>query len=144
MDLKMTGVEAISRRFDPARLRAAISRGMVALEQDATARVRMRMTGNASKRRKNIRARVAGEQLIIESNDPVIGFLERGTRPHLIVARNAKVLAFDAGGATLFRRVVRHPGTKPVGMFRRTLAEDSNRFVQVFQRAFVNYLTSQG
>lgn len=58
-------------------------------------------------------------------------YLERGTRPHIIRPRKAKLLRFPAagvattrggrptaaavrqGGAYVFARVVRHPGTKP-------------------------------
>lgn len=40
-------------------------------------------------------------------------FIDAGTRPHLIQARRAKFLRFQMGGATLFRRAVRHPGTAP-------------------------------
>lgn len=39
--------------------------------------------------------------------------LADGTEPHVITARNAKALRFTMGGATMFRRSVQHPGTKP-------------------------------
>lgn len=39
-------------------------------------------------------------------------FLENGTAPHMIVARNASVLRFVVNGETVFRRMVRHPGTQ--------------------------------
>jgi hypothetical protein len=39
--------------------------------------------------------------------------LATGTPPHRIEARRAKFLRFQAGGDTLFRRGVNHPGTKP-------------------------------
>lgn len=41
------------------------------------------------------------------------GFIDKGTQPHLIRAKNSGVLAFQSGGRTVFRRVVRHPGTAP-------------------------------
>ncbi len=41
-------------------------------------------------------------------------FHHEGTRPHPIVARRARVLAFEGrDGTTVFRRRVNHPGTKP-------------------------------
>jgi len=40
-------------------------------------------------------------------------FLEYGTRPHLIVARNGVALRFMVNGAVIFRRSVNHPGTSP-------------------------------
>jgi len=38
-------------------------------------------------------------------------FLEYGTRPHIIAARNAGTLAFRVNGQMVFRRSVMHPGT---------------------------------
>ncbi len=39
-------------------------------------------------------------------------FIENGTRPHLITA-SGKALRFVVNGTVLFRRFVKHPGTKP-------------------------------
>ena len=36
-----------------------------------------------------------------------------GTRPHVIRPRNARVLRFQVGGATVFATRVNHPGTRP-------------------------------
>lgn len=53
--------------------------------------------------------------------DPV--WLSQGTRPHMIVARNAKVLAFPGrDGGTVFRREVSHPGYAGTGFIERILA----------------------
>jgi hypothetical protein len=40
-------------------------------------------------------------------------YLEHGTRPHEIWARNALALRFEISGTIFFRRMVRHPGTAP-------------------------------
>lgn len=40
-------------------------------------------------------------------------FIEGGTRPHIIEARNAQFLRFEVGGVVHFRRRVKHPGTQP-------------------------------
>lgn len=53
-----------------------------------------------------------GPQWRVVVNDPVGQFLELGTRPHKIRARNAKVLRFEVGGRVVYARVVNHPGTK--------------------------------
>ncbi len=39
--------------------------------------------------------------------------VEYGTRPHVIMARNGGVLAFQVGGNPVFAKSVKHPGTKP-------------------------------
>jgi hypothetical protein len=40
-------------------------------------------------------------------------FLENGTMPHVIEAKNAQTLRFVVNGETVFRRSVQHPGTQP-------------------------------
>jgi hypothetical protein len=40
-------------------------------------------------------------------------FLECGTNAHTITARRAKALRFVSNGEVVFRRSVRHPGTRP-------------------------------
>jgi hypothetical protein len=37
----------------------------------------------------------------------------KGSRPHIIRPRRAKMLRFKVGGRTVFARSVRHPGTEP-------------------------------
>lgn len=55
----------------------------------------------------------AGEwQGVIVSRSPVAVFMDRGTKPHPIVARRARALRFVIDGRTIFARSVRHPGTK--------------------------------
>lgn len=44
-------------------------------------------------------------------------YIEDGSPPHEIRARNAKALRFVSGGETVFRKVVHHPGTKPTKFF---------------------------
>jgi hypothetical protein len=38
--------------------------------------------------------------------------IDRGSRAHVIRARSGKALRFQAGGQTLYRRSVNHPGTR--------------------------------
>lgn len=38
-------------------------------------------------------------------------FIENGTKPHIIAARNAQTLRFVVNGSVIFRRTVHHPGT---------------------------------
>lgn len=64
--------------------------------------------------------------------DPV--WLSSGTRPHMIVAKNAKVLAFPGrDGETVFRERVFHPGYAGSGFIERVLAPEN--VSDVVQRA---------
>ncbi len=44
-------------------------------------------------------------------------YVEFGTRPHIINAKNRKALKFAGGGGFIFRRSVHHPGSKPFPFF---------------------------
>ncbi len=50
--------------------------------------------------------------LRLRSGSDHTGFIESGTRAHLITARRATFLRFQVGGTTMFRRSVNHPGTR--------------------------------
>ena len=43
---------------------------------------------------------------------PYAPFVHQGTRPHVIMPRNARALRFEVGGRTVFARRVNHPGTR--------------------------------
>lgn len=51
---------------------------------------------------------------VVSSNSPVAGFLDKGTRAHVIEARNAKALRFKQNGRIRFARRVYHPGTRAI------------------------------
>lgn len=64
-------------------------------------------------------------------------YLEVGTRPHVIEARIAKVLAFywPKIGGMFFGKRVNHPGTKPYRYMEDTLIEQESSIVDVLSRA---------
>lgn len=60
--------------------------------------------------------RVEGPSVVItlEAASPLATYITGGTRPHVILPRNASVLRFEvAGGRIVFARRVNHPGTRP-------------------------------
>jgi hypothetical protein len=50
---------------------------------------------------------------VVEFQAPHALFVVNGTPPHTIEARPGHTLRFVINGVTLFRKKVRHPGTKP-------------------------------
>ena len=74
--------------------------------------------------------------VMVGTDDRIYGYVDLGTRPHIILPKRARVLAFQGGyraktspgvlgssgggkfGATIFARAVRHPGTKARGFTR--------------------------
>ncbi len=68
---------------------------------------------------------VIGQQVFarIISTAPYTMIVERGSRPHAIVAKNAKALRFTTkDGKTVFAKSVQHPGTKGKFFIRAGIA----------------------
>ncbi len=50
---------------------------------------------------------------VLEAGAKYASFVADGTRPHAIRARRKSTLRFLSGGVHVFRRQVKHPGTRP-------------------------------
>lgn len=46
----------------------------------------------------------------------VLDFLEKGTRPHIILPKTALALRFLIDNTVIFAKIIRHPGTPPFAM----------------------------
>jgi len=55
-----------------------------------------------------------------DGKEQEVTWLEFGTKPHVIEAREGGALKFEIGGETIFANRVFHPGTKPLGFVRLT------------------------
>jgi hypothetical protein len=87
-----------------------------------------------------------GTRYTVGTTDEIYKFVSGGTRPHIIRARNAKVLAFKSAyqaktrvrvigsgpggssGENVYRREVQHPGTEARD-FERTIQFESQRTI---------------
>lgn len=87
-----------------------------------------------------------GTRFTVGTDDKIYGFVTHGTRPHIIEARNAPVLAFRGGykakttprvigsgpggasGDVMFRQQVHHPGTEARD-FERTIQNEAQRTI---------------
>lgn len=127
---KATPIKPKGRSSDFSRLPAAVTKGM---ERAAEAiKTDYEKTVQHWKRDVSFTIDQTGDyEYTIGTTDEVWGFVDEGTRPHIIEAKPGKVLRFGAGGkakttpgvlvsgpgskggAVVFRRRVKHPGTKP-------------------------------
>ena len=78
------------------------------LKAEMEARVPVR-TG---KLKQSIEVRVEENRVIIGPDTDYAAFVEFGTRPHVIEAKNKKALAFKVNGQTVIVKKVNHPGTR--------------------------------
>jgi hypothetical protein len=68
---------------------------------------------------------------------PYMPYVIKGTRPHDIVPKAARVLHWTApGGSGVFARKVHHPGTKPNDYPRRAYQDLKSEVVAAFHEAF--------
>lgn len=63
----------------------------------------------------------AGQVAVGNRGTPYVGAVIFGARPHIIRARQAKMLRFEAGGRIVFAKQVNHPGNRPNPFLVRAL-----------------------
>lgn len=82
----------------------------------------------------------------VSSDAPYSGFVEFGTRPHVIEVKNKRVLAARTGGTVsggqyaIFGRRVNHPGTKANPFFKRGVESQEKAINLVLAQAAVKAL----
>jgi HK97 gp10 family phage protein len=77
----------------------------------------------------------------IESQAPYSGYVEGGTRPHIIRVKNKKVLANKRLGK-FFGEKVKHPGTKANPFFQRAVEKTKTKVDEFFSKALENITKS--
>lgn len=95
-----------------AKLREAevqILRAVVQVAEDEAKATEL-FKDRSGETRGSIRGQVSGTRGTVTAGG-VARFIENGTRPHIIAARNAKALRFVRAGTVVFRKSVWHPGT---------------------------------
>jgi phage gpG-like protein len=60
-------------------------------------------------------------------------YIELGTKPHVIEAKNKKTLAFKVGGKMVFAKKVNHPGTRPYPFLRPAVYEHQTEILNLFK-----------
>lgn len=81
-------------------------------------------------------ASMAAQQVSVGSDSPVAIFIERGTRPHVIRARNARALRFEGAGGTVYAKSVNHPGTRPNPVLGNALTDSEPAINELVADAF--------
>lgn len=150
--MKIKAVIPRDLALDPRRLQRAIQNGLDASAKAAL--VDFKVTTQTWARKPDFEVTEPDPYTrVIGTDNEIYGYVNDGTKPHLIVARNAKVLAFGVpsspktaprvigssagsrGGTIVTRKAVRHPGTD-AREFDETIAEKwENQLPITMQRA---------
>lgn len=132
LTIEAPSLDRLRRRFDqaPGIIGEELRRGMTDAVQVAQDAVR----GHTPTRTGRTRASIVGQVRLLPGNEiegsvrplrqagrpgQLVEWLEEGTRPHVIRARGARVLAFQMRGRTVFATRVMHPGTRAYRMIAR-------------------------
>lgn len=112
-------------------LRRAMEQSLITVTNDAKANSPYK----SGKLRRSIAPRfhniMKGE---VSTHTPYAAYVEYGTRPHTIVPRRAKVLAFKSGGSMVFARKVNHPGFSGRFYMRRTAQQTAEKIKQIYEK----------
>jgi HK97 gp10 family phage protein len=77
------------------------------------AEMESRVPVDSGRLRQSLRIEVQTDKVIIGPNTPYAGYVEFGTRPHVIEPKTpGGTLVFTVGGRKVFTKRVRHPGTR--------------------------------
>lgn len=88
--------------------------------------------------RRNITGRVesGGNLGLVGTNLHYAPYVHEGTRAHTIKPRNARLLSFKtSGGAQVYARMVRHPGTKPQPFLKEALRDGRGDVNQLMKQS---------
>ncbi len=66
--------------------------------------------------------------------------VHEGSRPHVIVPKTKKMLAFKIGGKMVFAKRVNHPGNKPNPFVDRTVSKSESPVNAFFSKALDNII----
>ncbi|MGE0105286.1 MAG: HK97-gp10 family putative phage morphogenesis protein [Blastocatellales bacterium] len=139
----------------PDKVKANLRKTVTSLSLQLEARVKQKLSGQVLKvRTGNLRDSIDHEVTVTDAavtgrvfskKDVKYGAIHEfggKTRPHVIVPRNAAVLAFPLNGKTVFARRVNHPGSNiPSRPFMRpTLAEMKEKIITRMNEAVTDGL----
>lgn len=128
----MVKLRAIKPKADPFNLRkieAAVREGMQEAADEAKAM--LERTTSSWQNQPTFTIAQQKDGFTVGTDDPIYGYVDEGTKPHIIRPKKARRLVFNVGGRAktapnvigstsgargdtrVFARQVQHPGTKP-------------------------------
>lgn len=127
--MKLTAIKPKNTPLDAKRMQRAIDNGLNAAA--LAAKVDFGVTTQTWKNRPTFTIGKGDNERTVATDDAIFGYVDAGTKPHIIAPKNGKALAFGVGGSPktrpgviasgagsagsaviLRRKPVRHPGTK--------------------------------
>lgn len=121
-------------------LHGAIAKSILQIERNTKREAPVNKRGGGGNLRQSIRSQMLGTARgMVEVGAEYGAYVEFGTRPHVIRAKNKRVLA-NRRENQFFGRVVRHPGTKANPFFNRGIKATEEVFNSNIMQAVRNAL----
>lgn len=146
INVEIKGLEPLKDAFEKAPAQVlnetskAINKSILQIQNESMKEAPVNKSFGGGNLRQNIRARMMTRLTgIIEALAPYSYWVHEGTAPHIIKAKNAKVLANVRTGQ-FFGKTVHHPGTKPNPFFTRAIKNSGGKIEEFFETAMKNVL----
>lgn len=118
----------------------ALQAGLTAAAIDVEARAKNNCPVDTGDLRQSITRKVEGTQAVIYSDKEYAANVEYLTKPHIIEAKNKKVLYNPRTGQFFGKRVM-HPGSRGVYFMRRALFENWKKIQSIVRRIMKKLLS---
>lgn len=148
INIKIVDIKALEAAFRRAPQIAvaeydrAIERSAFKIEGDAKRNAPVNKQSGGGNLRQSISSRMTGKaSAVIESRAKYSAYVDQGTRPHIIRAKNAKVLANRRTGQ-FFGKVVHHPGTRAQPYFTNAVKDGVPYINDQLKQAMDNILNA--
>lgn len=148
LKVNVPNLHKIKAVFDAAPAKAtvefgtAIAKTILKIESNTKKEAPVNKKSGGGTLRQSIRSRMTGVASgLVEAGAPYGGFVEGGTKPHRIEAKNKRVLASRTGGTkqggqyAIFGKTVNHPGTKANPFFQRGIDKSTDDVTKYFETA---------
>lgn len=132
--IEARGVKDALKDLDKIKtgLRQALARGLEKAMKKVESRAEELVPVMTGRTRRSITSYREGLRAVVGSDWAVAKFLEEGTRPHRIIAKDKPLARFG--------RVVMHPGTRPIKFLRRAVESQFNETVKIVANEIADYL----
>lgn len=115
-----------------AKVQHEVTRATYAIEGGAKQNSPVKKSFLRNSIRATIKGRLSGQVAV---SAKYAGYVHEGTRPHVILPRNKKMLAWKVGKGYRFAKIVHHPGTKANPFLQKAVDKERNIYLFNLRKA---------
>lgn len=131
----------MKRRFPNETRRALEDVAIYAVRRAKMYAPKSKGEGGGTLQRNIRKRRVSAYQWLLAAETSYALFVEKGVKPHPIIANRARLLRFEVNGQVFYRRKVKHPGFKGRRFMQRAITDayhyQNRRYAQILRLSAV-------